>query len=169
MEERILRAFAGLIYQLRQRDLGIDRYIWRSQDDAKVRDSHAEYDDQVFRRDEPPAGGHPGQAHNCRCYAEPVGPGGTLNDRLDLGAVLVMVSQRRVPSPAPVTCNRHAAFNPVPASCMAAVTARLAILDLIPRGTPRLFAPMREIEREPMLNIEYRIIEIVAEQDFRSR
>lgn len=73
MEERLLRAFAGLTNQLRQQDLGIERYIWRSQDDAKVRDSHAEYDDQVFRWDEPPAGGHPGQAHNCRCYAEPVG------------------------------------------------------------------------------------------------
>ena len=75
MEERLLRAFAGLINQLRQQDLGIERYIWRSQDDAKVRDSHAQYDDQVFRWDEPPAGGHPGQAHNCRCYAEPISPG----------------------------------------------------------------------------------------------
>ncbi|RSK32082.1 hypothetical protein EJA01_12660 [Rhodovulum iodosum] len=75
MEERLLRAFAGLINQLRQQDLGIERYIWRSRDDSKVRDSHAEYDDQVFRWDEPPAGGHPGQAHNCRCYAEPVAPG----------------------------------------------------------------------------------------------
>ncbi|SNR73171.1 hypothetical protein EYF88_17020 [Paracoccus sediminis] len=74
MEERLLRAFAGLINQLRQQDLGIERYIWRSQDDAKVRDSHAEYDDQVFRWAEPPVGGHPGQAHNCRCVAEPVAP-----------------------------------------------------------------------------------------------
>jgi SPP1 gp7 family putative phage head morphogenesis protein len=73
MEDRLLRAFAGLINQLRQQDLGIERYIWRSRDDAKVRDSHAEYDDQVFRWDESPTGGHPGQAHNCRCYAEPVG------------------------------------------------------------------------------------------------
>jgi SPP1 gp7 family putative phage head morphogenesis protein len=73
MEERLLRAFAGLINQLRQQDLGIERYIWRSQDDAKVRDSHSEYDDQVFRWDEPATGGHPGEAHNCRCYAEPVG------------------------------------------------------------------------------------------------
>jgi hypothetical protein len=73
MEERLLRAFAGLINQLRQQDLGIERYIWRSQNDAKVRASHAEYDDHVFRWNEPPEGGHPGQAHNCRCYAEPVG------------------------------------------------------------------------------------------------
>lgn len=72
MEERLLRAFAGLINQLRQEDLGIEQYIWRSQDDAKVRDSHAGYDDQVFRWDDPPVGGHPGEAHNCRCYAEPI-------------------------------------------------------------------------------------------------
>lgn len=78
MEERLLRAFAGLVNQLRQQDLGIERYIWRSQDDTKVRDSHADYDDQVFRWDEPSAGGHPGQAHNCRCYAEPVAPSETM-------------------------------------------------------------------------------------------
>lgn len=72
MEVRLLRAFAGLINQLRQEDLGIERYVWRSRDDAKVRDSHAVYDDRVFQWDEPPEGGHPGEAHNCRCYAEPV-------------------------------------------------------------------------------------------------
>jgi hypothetical protein len=44
----------------------------RSRDDAKVRDSHAAYDDRVFRWDDPPEGGHPGAAHNCRCYAEPI-------------------------------------------------------------------------------------------------
>ena len=75
MEERLLRAFAGLINQLRQQDLGIEKYTWRSRDDSKVRDSHADFDDQVFRWDQPPAGGHPGQAHNCRCVAEPVVPG----------------------------------------------------------------------------------------------
>ena len=75
MEERLLRAFAGLINQLRQEDLGIVQYIWRSRDDAKVRDSHAVYDDRVFRWDDPPEGGDPGEAHNCRCHAEPVLPG----------------------------------------------------------------------------------------------
>ncbi|WP_322893908.1 MULTISPECIES: phage minor head protein [unclassified Yoonia] len=79
LEERLLRAFAGLINQLRQEDLGIEMYIWRSQDDAKVRDSHAEHDDQVFRWDDPPAGGHPGEAHNCRCYAEPIAPAPQIN------------------------------------------------------------------------------------------
>lgn len=75
MEERLLRAFAGRINQFRQEDLGILQYIWRSRDDAKVRDSHATYDDRVFRWDDPPEGGHPGEAHNCRCHAEPVLPG----------------------------------------------------------------------------------------------
>lgn len=75
MEERLLRVFAGLINQLRQADLEIEQYVWRSQDDAKVRDNHAAYDDRVFRWDDPPEGGHPGEAHNCRCYAEPVLPG----------------------------------------------------------------------------------------------
>ncbi|WP_220750577.1 MULTISPECIES: phage minor head protein [Jannaschia] len=79
MEERLLRAFAGLVNQLRQEDLGIVQYIWRSRDDAKVRDSHATYDDRVFRWDDPPQGGHPGEAHNCRCYAEPVLPGAQSN------------------------------------------------------------------------------------------
>lgn len=72
MEERLLRAFAGLINQLRQEDLGIEQYVWRSQDDARVQDNHAAYDDRVFRWDNAPEGGHPGEAHNCRCYAEPI-------------------------------------------------------------------------------------------------
>lgn len=79
MEERLVRAFAGLINQLRQEQLGIEQYIWRSQDDAKVRDSHAAYDDRVFRWDDPPQGGHPGEAHNCRCYAEPISPAVSSN------------------------------------------------------------------------------------------
>jgi hypothetical protein len=40
-----------------------------------VRDRHAANDDKLFRWDTPPEGGHPGQAYNCRCYAEPVAPG----------------------------------------------------------------------------------------------
>lgn len=60
MEERLVRAFAGLINQLRQEDLGIEQYTWRSQDDSKVRASHVAYDDRRFRWDDPPEGGHPG-------------------------------------------------------------------------------------------------------------
>jgi len=71
MEQHLLRGFAALINELRQRGLGIRQYVWRSRDDGKVRSSHAQYDDQVFSWDEPPEGGHPGQAFNCRCHAEP--------------------------------------------------------------------------------------------------
>jgi SPP1 gp7 family putative phage head morphogenesis protein len=124
MEERLLRAFAGLINQLRQQDLGIERYIWRSQDDAKVRDSHAEYDDQVFRWDEPPAGGHPGHAHNCRCYAEPIAPG----SRTD-----VILADLTLPAEAPVDAIlrrlglRAAAITPLGAAAQAALAASNAL------------------------------------------
>ena len=74
-DARLERIFAGAINQLRQEELGVEFYIWRSQDDAKVRDLHAGYDDRVFRWDSPPEGGHPGEAYNCRCYAEPIPPG----------------------------------------------------------------------------------------------
>lgn len=71
MEQHLLRGFAGLINELRQRALGIRQYIWRSRDDGKVRSAHAAHDDQVFNWDAPPEGGHPGQDFNCRCHAEP--------------------------------------------------------------------------------------------------
>ena len=71
MEQHLLRAFAGLINQLRQNAMGFSHYIWRSSDDDKVRASHAAHDDRLFSWDDPPEGGHPGQAWGCRCHAEP--------------------------------------------------------------------------------------------------
>jgi SPP1 gp7 family putative phage head morphogenesis protein len=75
MEQHLLRGFAGLINELRQRGLGIRQYVWRSRDDEKVRSAHAEHDDKVFSWENPPEDGHPGQAFNCRCFAEPLPPG----------------------------------------------------------------------------------------------
>ncbi len=60
--------------QQRQRRFGIENYIWRSSDDGRVRSSHADNDDQIFRWDSPPATGHPGQDYGCRCTAEPIVP-----------------------------------------------------------------------------------------------
>jgi SPP1 gp7 family putative phage head morphogenesis protein len=71
MEAHLLRAFAALINELRQRALGIRQYVWRTRDDDRVRSSHAAHDDQVFSWDDPPEGGHPGQSWGCRCHAEP--------------------------------------------------------------------------------------------------
>lgn len=48
-------------------------YIWRTQDDAKVRPSHAANDDKIFAWDNPLVTGHPGEDFNCRCWAEPIG------------------------------------------------------------------------------------------------
>lgn len=58
----------------RQLQAGVETYIWRSRDDDKVRAAHAGNDDRVFRWDDPPPGGHPGQDYGCRCYAEPLPP-----------------------------------------------------------------------------------------------
>ena len=52
--------------------LQVDRYIWRSNDDSRVRAVHAEYDDHIFLWSAPPEGGRPGQDWNCRCTAEPI-------------------------------------------------------------------------------------------------
>ncbi|MEX5729044.1 hypothetical protein Ga0609869_002397 [Rhodovulum iodosum] len=74
MEDGLLTGFRGLVNELRQRALGIEQYVWRSRDDARVRDSHADFDDRIFDWDTPPEGGHPGQEYNCRCHAEPFLP-----------------------------------------------------------------------------------------------
>lgn len=69
----ILARYAEALNGHFQRDaLQLETYIWRSQDDARVRAAHAEHDDRVFAWANPPAGGHPGAAWNCRCTAEPV-------------------------------------------------------------------------------------------------
>ena len=69
----VLARYAEMLNGLFQRDaLQLETYIWRSQDDARVRAAHAGYDDQVFAWSAPPSGGHPGQDWNCRCTAEPV-------------------------------------------------------------------------------------------------
>lgn len=69
----ILARYAEALNGHFQRDaLQLETYIWRSQDDASVRAAHAENDDRVFAWANPPAGGHPGEAWNCRCTAEPI-------------------------------------------------------------------------------------------------
>ncbi len=69
----ILARYAEALNGHFQRDaLQLETYIWRSQDDARVRAAHAEHDDRVFAWANPPAGGHPGAAWNCRCTAEPL-------------------------------------------------------------------------------------------------
>lgn len=75
MEDRTALSFAGLINQLRQEDLGIDRYVWATRGDHKVRPAHAALNGEAFYWDHPSGEGHPGEAPNCRCLAMPIPAG----------------------------------------------------------------------------------------------
>lgn len=61
----------GQINIARQRELGGDRFIWRSSNDSRVRPSHQALDGQSFKYTDPPSEGFPGQPVLCRCTAEP--------------------------------------------------------------------------------------------------
>lgn len=62
----------GQLTQLRQEDIGIDSYTWRTSEDERVRSTHRAHDDKKYKWNSPPSGtGHPGQDYQCRCYAEP--------------------------------------------------------------------------------------------------
>lgn len=67
-----INKFNGQLNQLRQQDVGLKRYRWRTALDERVRPEHANREGKVFSWDSPPSDGHPGQPINCRCYAEPV-------------------------------------------------------------------------------------------------
>ena len=67
-----IASLQGQVVQARQDALGIKRYRWRTVGDARVRTAHALREGKIFRWDQAPADGHPGQPINCRCYAEPV-------------------------------------------------------------------------------------------------
>jgi len=62
----------GQLTELRQKEIGIDEYIWRTAGDGRVRESHQANEGKTFKWSDPPATGHPGQDYQCRCYAEPV-------------------------------------------------------------------------------------------------
>lgn len=66
----------GALTRMRQTNLGITQYIWRTSRDERVRETHRLNEGRKFSWNEPPAEtGHPGQDINCRCTAEPVIPG----------------------------------------------------------------------------------------------
>lgn len=60
------------VTQLRHRQAGITRYRWVTSRDERVRSAHNSRDGQVFSYDSPPSDGHPGEAINCRCVAQPI-------------------------------------------------------------------------------------------------
>lgn len=66
----------GELNQERQEAMGVSRFIWRTANDNRVRDEHAELEGEEFEWDNPPVvDGEeiiPGSAIQCRCYSEPV-------------------------------------------------------------------------------------------------
>lgn len=55
--------------EFRNRQLGVERYIWRTRLDERVRKLHADREGHTFRWDSPPSDGHPGYPILCRCSA----------------------------------------------------------------------------------------------------
>lgn len=79
----------GQLTQLRQKQIGVKSYIWRTSLDERVRKLHVSREGEQFDWDNPPNDGHPGEAINCRCYAEAVLP--DLDELINQGnAVAVM-------------------------------------------------------------------------------
>lgn len=72
-QQRALAVLTGFLNQAQQKAMEIDFYVWITQRDFRVRKSHIERNDQIFRWDTPPNGGHPSIDFGCRCYARPLG------------------------------------------------------------------------------------------------
>lgn len=64
--------FYGQVNAYRQRELGVRRFVWRTVNDPRVRHEHADREGKTYSYDDPPGGELPGEAVNCRCWAEPV-------------------------------------------------------------------------------------------------
>jgi SPP1 gp7 family putative phage head morphogenesis protein len=64
--------FNGQLTQLRQKEVGINSYIWTTSRDERVRPAHRALDGEVFSWSKPSPEGHPGEPIQCRCIAQPV-------------------------------------------------------------------------------------------------
>jgi SPP1 gp7 family putative phage head morphogenesis protein len=71
-KNQVILNFKQGLDESRQREAGVCQYIWHTVGDERVRDSHEANEGEVFSWDDPPDTGHPGEADNCRCSAEPV-------------------------------------------------------------------------------------------------
>lgn len=72
----IARDQTGKLYsqvnQIRQRNLGVEKYRWRGVLDRRERPEHVAREGQVFSWDNPPSDGHAGEPIRCRCVSEPI-------------------------------------------------------------------------------------------------
>jgi len=61
----------GQLTGLRQTNLGVTTYVWRTSQDERVRPTHRAHNGRKYKWDSPPSNtGAPGQDYQCRCYAE---------------------------------------------------------------------------------------------------
>jgi SPP1 gp7 family putative phage head morphogenesis protein len=78
-----LAKYYGAVNKARQQELGLTKFIWRTVNDERVRDSHEALEGQTFSWDDLPTNErgeeiYPGSDYQCRCSAEPV-----MDDLLD--------------------------------------------------------------------------------------
>lgn len=64
----------GQLTMARQKNIGVESYVWRTSLDERVREEHRHREGEQFSWDNPPEDGHPGNPINCRCSAEAVFP-----------------------------------------------------------------------------------------------
>lgn len=62
----------GQLNQARQRGFGVERFVWRTMRDSRVRDAHRAREGRTHRWSDP--GPKPGTEPRCRCHAQPVFP-----------------------------------------------------------------------------------------------
>lgn len=71
-QDQTLKLNADLT-RYRLQSVGVERYIWRSVQDSRVRPEHADRNGKTYSWDKGPSNGqHPGQEVRCRCRAEAV-------------------------------------------------------------------------------------------------
>lgn len=64
---------SGSLSRVRQSDIGVTKYRWRTSKDERVRPTHRANSNKEFSWDKPPSKtGAPGHDVQCRCVAEPV-------------------------------------------------------------------------------------------------
>ena len=72
VRDQTSKTVSGLNH-VRQQQLGITSYVWRTVGDERTRPTHAAHNGQTFEWGSPPADtGHPGDDVMCRCIAEAV-------------------------------------------------------------------------------------------------
>lgn len=69
--------YYGALNRTRQENMGVKRFIWRTVNDERVRDEHADLEGEVFSWDDLPLNKkgepiYPGSEIQCRCSSEPV-------------------------------------------------------------------------------------------------